>query len=70
MMNIFPSKPCTVSGLQHIIHKLDETKSASQILGSGRPKSARVQENIEVVEEIVLSQEDYPGTYRTLRNGL
>ena len=33
--------------------------------GSGRPKTARTEENIEEVNNLILSQEDAPGTHLT-----
>ena len=35
--------------------------------GSGRPRSARTDENIDAVNELVLSQEGAPNTHRTTR---
>ena len=34
--------------------------------GSGRPRSVRVNENMENVEDLVLSQEDNPKTHRSI----
>ena len=36
-------------------------------LGSGRPKSARCQAKIDKVAELICSQEDAPGTSKSIR---
>ena len=67
MMAFFPNKPWTRSGVQYIINKVDKTGTADRVNGSGRPRSSRTEENIEIVEGLILSQEDAPGTHRTPR---
>ena len=46
-----------------LLKKLKETGTTSHQPGSGRPRCARTQENI----DLVLSQENAPGSHRTLR---
>jgi len=36
-----------------------------KLLGSGRPHTARTADNIDAVNELVLSQEDAPRTHKT-----
>ena len=47
--------------LQKFLKKLRETGSFERRPGSGHPKSARTAENINAVEQLILSQEDEPG---------
>ena len=46
--------------------KIDETGDVARKEGSGRPKSVRTEENIELVEEMILSKKDQPETHSTL----
>ena len=48
--------------VQKFLKKLRETGSIERRPGSGRPKSARTEENINAVEQLILSQEGKPGT--------
>ena len=51
-------KNWTKGGIQHIIEKIDQDGDIARASGSGRPKSARTEENIEGVQEETFSQED------------
>ena len=63
----FPDKGWTRSGLEYLIRKIDATGSHKRVDGSGRPRSARTEDNIESVEELILSQEEAPGTHESQR---
>jgi AcrR family transcriptional regulator len=63
----FPNKGWTLGGLKYLIRKIDLTESCKRRKGSGRPRVARTTENIEKVEDLVLSQEDRPQSHLTLR---
>ena len=63
----YQSKGWSESSVAYAIKKLEETGDIDRRIGSGRPKSARTQDNIDAVEELVLSQEDKPGTHKTPR---
>ena len=52
-------------GVKTLIKKIDETGEITRKEGSGRPRTARTEENLEMVEEMILSQEDQPGTHQT-----
>ena len=58
----YPNRNWKKSTVIRFLKKLRETGSAERRPGSGRPKCARTQENIEAVEDLVLSQEGRPGT--------
>ena len=51
-------KNWTRDGIEYQIKKIDATGSHERIKGSGRPRSARTEENREEVEEMIMSQED------------
>jgi len=50
-----------------LLKKLRDTGTVDRRPGSGRPRSARTEENVETVNDLVLSQEDKPQTHRTVR---
>ena len=60
-----PEYDWKLGGVQTLLKKIDETGDIERKEGSGRPKSIRNEENIEAVQELVLSQEDAPGTHST-----
>ena len=49
------------------VKKIDSLGVVSRLLGSGRPRSVRTDEDIQLVNDLVLSQEDKPQTHRTQR---
>lgn len=49
-----------------LLEKIEETGGGSRKKGSGWPKFVRAEENIKLVEEMILSQGDQPGTHSTL----
>jgi len=57
--NLLASKrTCSINRL---FQKLRETGTVDRRVGSGRPRSARTEENIDVVDDLIVSQEDKPG---------
>ena len=58
-------RDCTLSGLRNLIKKTDQAGSIDRKSGSGRPRSAWTNDNIEYVEEQILSQETNPGSHST-----
>ena len=51
-------KNWNVNGVKTLVKKIDETGSHERVKGSGRPRSARTEENKEEVGELIQSQED------------
>ena len=66
-MKEFPNRDGSIAALNRLIAKIDATGSAEKRYGGGRPRTARTMENVDSVETLVLSQEDRPGTHRTIR---
>jgi len=64
-MTEFPGKNWSLASLSRLMHQIDSTGSADRKSGSGRPRTACVDMNVEVVEEMVMSQENAPGSHRT-----
>ena len=60
-----PEYNWNVNGVKTLLKKIDETGDVQRKEGSGRPKTARTEENVAEVEEMILSQEDKPGTHLT-----
>src|SRR5688572_11594109 len=63
----FPKKHWTRSGLDKLLRKISVTGSVDRVIGSGRRRSARTEENVALVEDLIQSQEDAPNTHRTTR---
>jgi hypothetical protein len=63
----FPNKRWSRRSLYRLIAKIDATGTATEEKRTGRPRTVRIDENINAVEELVLSQEDAPNTHRTGR---
>ena len=53
--------------LYYLIRKIDKTGSADRASGSGRRRSARTHENIQVIVELICSQEGQPGMSKSPR---
>ena len=63
----FPSKNWNKNGLDNLLRKIRATNSVDRKPGSGRARSTRTEENIDAVQDLVLSQEDRPQTHRSTR---
>ena len=57
-----PAKGWVESSVRRLIRKFEATGSMDRRSGSGRPRTATTEENAEVVEELISSQEE-PGTH-------
>ena len=67
LINEFPEKNWTKRGLDKLLKKIRDTGTSDRKDGSGRPRSARTEENVSSVEDLVLSQEGQPQTHRSVR---
>jgi len=56
-----------LSSLKKLLTKIDQTGSVYCKLGSGKKCTIWIAQNIDSVEELVLSQESAPGTHETIR---
>lgn len=64
----YPDKNWSLRTLNKICQRVDERGSAiERKKGSGRPKSARTQQNIDFVGTLICSQEEKPGTHSSSR---
>jgi len=63
----FPTKNWKKTTLNDFLKRLRDTSSVERRAGSGRPRTARTDENINTVDELVLSQEDTPQSHHTTR---
>jgi len=63
----FPEKHWTRSGLDKLLKKISVTGSVDRVIGSGRRRSSRTEENVGLVGDLILSQEDAPNTHRSTR---
>lgn len=64
----YPDKGWSLDTVKTICARIDATGSAvERKKGSGRPKSARTNDNVAKVAELICSQEDQPGTSKSTR---
>jgi len=67
LLREFPDKCWKLGSIDALLKKIRKTGTIDRQPGSGRPRSVRINENIENVEDLVLSQEDQPKTHRSTR---
>ena len=60
VMKEFLQKGWKWRGLDKLLKKIREAGSAERQVGSGRPRTSRTQDNINTVEDLIVSQEDKP----------
>jgi len=63
----FPGKGWTVFGLNKLYRKLRNDGGTRRHQGGGRPCSARTDDNIDSVNELISSREGSPKSHRTTR---
>ena len=61
------SKKWVLSSSQRLLKRFKEDGSMKRRTGSGRPITVKTDENAELVEELICSQEDFPGTHKSPR---
>ena len=64
-MDSHPEYSLNINTVKSLLKNLDETGSAEHKPGSDRQRSVRTEENIENIGDMILSQEDHPGTHKT-----
>jgi len=63
----FANRSWCRSSLDKLLKKIDDTGTVDRKAGSGKRRTTRTVENVELVEGMALSQENAPGTHRTVR---
>jgi len=63
----FPEKNWSRNGLNKLLSKIKATGSTDRREGSGRQKTARTDDTVQAVEELVLSQQDRPQSHLSTR---
>jgi hypothetical protein len=63
----FPTKNWSLAGLSRLLKNIVQTGNAQRKHGGGARRTSRTDENVDVVEALILSQEDQPGTHRSIR---
>jgi len=63
-LNEFPDKGWKLGSIDYLLKKICKTGTVNRQPDSGRPRSARTDENVETVDDLVLSQKDKPKTHR------
>jgi len=64
----FLNKNWSLSSLKKLLTKIDQTGSVDCKPGSGKKHTIWIAQNVDSVEELVLSQEIAPGTYKTIHH--
>jgi len=67
MKSEFPNKNWSTASVNRLIKKVDNDGTTERRQGSGRPKSVRTQQNIDLVKELICSQEDVPHSHKSPR---
>src|SRR6185436_1687173 len=67
MTNEFPNKAWSIASVSRVINNIDNNNTTERKPGSGRPRSARTQQNIERVSELICSQDDDPHSHKSPR---
>ena len=62
-----PSKNWYKGSVQKLINRFIESGTMNRKPGSGRPRTVTTPENEEIVEQLICSQEDSPGTHKSPR---
>jgi len=63
----FPNKLWSRTAVRMLLRNIDQTSSVSGKPGSGRPRSVRSELNIQLVTDLICSQEDVPVTKKSPR---
>jgi len=63
----FPNKQWSRTAVKMLLQKIDQTSSVSRRLGSGRPRCVRSEPNIQLITDLICSQENAPGTGKSPR---
>jgi len=68
MIAEFPSRKWSLATVNRLLQQIDATGTIDRKPGSGRPRNVSTDQNIKLVDELVLSQENYPGTHEHSSN--
>lgn len=67
LLQEFPRKEWSRTSLDRLLRKIDSNGETARKQGSGRPRSARTEANIALVEELICSQDGVPKTHKSPR---
>src|SRR5688572_19946129 len=67
LLQEFPGKNWCRRTIDRWIKRIDQSRSIECIARSGRPRTASSEETVAAVEELILSQEEAPGTHKSTR---
>ena len=62
----FLNKGWCLSSVIKLLKKIDETGAVERKPGNGQTRTTRTVENVELVKKLALSQENAPGTHKTV----
>jgi len=58
------------NSINRLLKKFRDTGTVNRLAGNGRPRSVPIEENVDLVNDLVLSKEDTLPTHRTLHEML
>jgi len=67
MMAGFPARQWKRQTLYDLVKRIDSTSSAGRLRGSGRRRSVRIDSDINLVSDLICSQDGKPGTSKSPR---
>ena len=59
----FPKKRWSVASINRLTKKIDNCGSTERKSGSGRPRSLRTADNVSMIQDMICSQGDAPGSH-------
>jgi hypothetical protein len=62
----FQAKNWSLTGLNRLLKNIVKTGNAQRKHGGGARRTSRTDENVASVEALIMSQEDQPGTHRSI----
>ena len=66
LLTVFPNRSWSSTAVNRLLRKIDAFGSTNRKRGSGRKRTVCTAANVDAVEELCMSQENAPGTHRTV----
>jgi len=67
LVNEFSNKWWTKISINRLLIKFEDAGAENRLTGSGRPRSTHTEENVDLVNDLIVSQENTLQTHRTVR---
>ena len=70
LTNKFSNKCWIKSSIKRLLKNFGDTGAVNRLTDSGGPRSTHTKENVDLVNDLVLSQKDMPQTHKTVSENL